>query len=136
MTDPHLANRLKTLRTALGLTQKQLANHIGVASSTLARVETNKHNPHAAYALRIQNALNDFEQRDPQVHDATEPQDQDPTNQSDLDTFFACAQLLDALTPPHRHRILATLFTYYGDPTTPGTHPMTDNPKGPHDAPQ
>lgn len=55
---PDLANRLKSLRTAAGLTQAQLAQATRVSRKTINTVENGVFIPSAVLALRIARALN------------------------------------------------------------------------------
>lgn len=51
-------NRIKARRTELGMTQEQLAKAVGAGQSTIAEIESNKHEPELETALRLAKALN------------------------------------------------------------------------------
>ena len=52
-----LKNRLKEARTESGLSQKQLADMVGVSRNTISSIETGQFNPTAKLALILCNAL-------------------------------------------------------------------------------
>lgn len=52
-----LLNRLKEVRTAVGLSQGQLAEMVGVSRNTISSIETGQFNPTAKLALVICIAL-------------------------------------------------------------------------------
>lgn len=54
---PELSNRLKSLRTAAGMTQAQLAQATRVSRKTINTVENGVFIPSAVLALRIARAL-------------------------------------------------------------------------------
>ena len=49
--------KLGTLRKAAGLTQQQLADHMGVSRSTVAMWETGENAPSSKYLLELAKAL-------------------------------------------------------------------------------
>ena len=53
-----LKNRLKEARTELKLSQKQLADMVGVSRNTISSIETGQFNPTAKLALVLCIALN------------------------------------------------------------------------------
>jgi putative transcriptional regulator len=53
-----LANRLKDLRTELGLTQAELAEMVGVTRKTVNTVENGVFTPSATLAIKLAKALN------------------------------------------------------------------------------
>jgi putative transcriptional regulator len=53
-----LANRLKDLRTELGLTQAELAERVGVTRKTVNTVENGVFTPSATLAIKLAQALN------------------------------------------------------------------------------
>lgn len=53
-----LKNRLKEARTESGLSQKQLADMVGVSRNTISSIETGQFNPTAKLALILCIALN------------------------------------------------------------------------------
>ena len=57
MADPRLGNRLKEFRTARGLTQAELAAHIGVSRKTINTVENSVFVPSTVLALSLARAL-------------------------------------------------------------------------------
>jgi putative transcriptional regulator len=57
MTRAVLGNRLKDLRTGLGLTQAELAERVGVSRKTINTVENGIFTPSATLALLIARAL-------------------------------------------------------------------------------
>ena len=57
MADPKLANGLKAARTALGLTQADLAERVGVSRKTVNTVENGVFVPSTVLALRLAAAL-------------------------------------------------------------------------------
>jgi putative transcriptional regulator len=52
-----LANRLKEKRTELGLTQAELAEHVGVTRKTVNTVENGVFTPSALLAIKLARAL-------------------------------------------------------------------------------
>ncbi len=52
-----LRNRLKDARTEAGLTQKELAEHIGVSRNTISSIETGEFCPTSKLALILSIAL-------------------------------------------------------------------------------
>jgi putative transcriptional regulator len=57
MTRAVLGNRLKDLRTGLGLTQAELAERVGVSRKTINTVENGIFTPSATLALLLARAL-------------------------------------------------------------------------------
>lgn len=57
MADPKLGNGLKAARTALGLTQADLAERVGVSRKTINTVENGVFTPSTVLALRLAKAL-------------------------------------------------------------------------------
>lgn len=57
MADPKLGNSLKAARTALGLTQADLAERVGVSRKTINTVENGVFVPSTVLALRLAKAL-------------------------------------------------------------------------------
>jgi putative transcriptional regulator len=57
MPDARLGNRLKEVRTALGLTQAELAQRIGVSRKTINTVENGVFVPSTILALGLADAL-------------------------------------------------------------------------------
>ena len=57
MADPKLGNGLKAARTALGLTQADLAERVGVSRKTVNTVENGVFTPSTVLALRLAKAL-------------------------------------------------------------------------------
>ena len=57
MTHEHVGNRVKELRTALGLTQAQLAELVGVARVSIVAIENGRYLPTIETALLISKAL-------------------------------------------------------------------------------
>ena len=57
MADPKLGNGLKAARTALGLTQADLAERVGVSRKTVNTVENGVFVPSTVLALRLAKAL-------------------------------------------------------------------------------
>lgn len=57
MADPRLGNGLKAARTALGLTQADLAERVGVSRKTINTVENGVFVPSTVLALRLAKAL-------------------------------------------------------------------------------
>lgn len=57
MADPKLGNGLKVARTALGLTQADLAERVGVSRKTINTVENGVFVPSTVLALRLAKAL-------------------------------------------------------------------------------
>ncbi|MBC3515188.1 helix-turn-helix transcriptional regulator [Neobittarella massiliensis] len=53
-----LKNRLRAARTALGISQSQLADMVGVSRNTISSIETGQFNPTAKLALILCIALN------------------------------------------------------------------------------
>jgi putative transcriptional regulator len=53
-----LANRLKDLRSELGLTQAELAEKVGVTRKTVNTVENGVFTPSATLAIKLARALN------------------------------------------------------------------------------
>lgn len=49
----HIAERLKSLRLARGLTQQQLARETGISQQNLSRRETGTHIPNLADCIRL-----------------------------------------------------------------------------------
>lgn len=52
-----LRNNLKEVRKQKNLTQKELANLVGVSRNTIRSIETGQHNPNAKLALILTIAL-------------------------------------------------------------------------------
>lgn len=57
MADARLGNRLKEARAALGLTQMELAQRIGVSRKTINTVENGVFTPSTILALNLADAL-------------------------------------------------------------------------------
>jgi len=57
VADPRLGNGLKAARTALGLTQADLAERVGVSRKTINTVENGVFVPSTVLALRLAKAL-------------------------------------------------------------------------------
>jgi len=57
VADPKLGNGLKAARTALGLTQADLAERVGVSRKTINTVENGVFTPSTVLALRLAKAL-------------------------------------------------------------------------------
>ncbi len=53
-----LTNRLRAARMALGISQSQLADMVGVSRNTISSIETGQFNPTAKLALILCIALN------------------------------------------------------------------------------
>ena len=53
-----LKNRIKEARTALGYSQEQLAEMVGVSRNTISSIETGQFSPTAKLALILCSALN------------------------------------------------------------------------------
>jgi putative transcriptional regulator len=58
MAHKTVGNQLKKLRSNLGLTQAQLAQHVGVSRTSIVSIETGRFIPTIETALRISKALN------------------------------------------------------------------------------
>lgn len=58
MTHKKIGNNIKDLRAELGLTQAQLAQHVGVARVSIVSIENGRFIPTIETALRISEALN------------------------------------------------------------------------------
>ena len=58
MAHRNVGNNIKELRTALGMTQAQLAEQVGVARVSIVAIETGRYIPTIDTALRISKALN------------------------------------------------------------------------------
>jgi len=58
MAHKNVGNNIKKLRTALGMTQAQLAEQVGVARVSIVSIETGRYLPTIETALRISQALN------------------------------------------------------------------------------
>lgn len=57
MAEPSLGVRLKDVRTAAGLTQAELAQHVGVSRKTINTVENGVFIPSTLLALKLADAL-------------------------------------------------------------------------------
>ena len=57
MTHKNVGNKIKELRTNLGMTQAQLAEIVGVARVSIVSIETGRFIPTIETALRISRAL-------------------------------------------------------------------------------
>jgi putative transcriptional regulator len=57
MTHKHVGNKVKELRTSLGMTQAELAELVGVARVSIVSIETGRFIPTIETALRISHAL-------------------------------------------------------------------------------
>ena len=57
MTHKNVGNKVKDLRTDLGMTQAQLAELVGVARVSIVSIETGRFIPTIETALRISEAL-------------------------------------------------------------------------------
>lgn len=57
MPHEYVGNRVKELRTAMGMTQAQLAESVGVARVSIVAIENGRFLPTIETALRISNAL-------------------------------------------------------------------------------
>ena len=58
MAHKTVGNRVKEIRTKLGLTQAQLAEIVGVSRVSIVAIETGRYIPTIETALRISQALN------------------------------------------------------------------------------
>ena len=58
MTDAYVDNRVRELRTELGMTQDQLADLVGVARQSIISIEKGRFLPSIETALRLSAALN------------------------------------------------------------------------------
>jgi DNA-binding XRE family transcriptional regulator len=57
MADPIIENRVRELRTHLGMTQEQLADLVGVARQSIISIEKGRFLPTIETALRLSAAL-------------------------------------------------------------------------------
>ncbi len=53
-----MKNRIKELRTKMGLRQEDVANHLGVTRQTIIAVENDKYNPSLELAMKLAKLLN------------------------------------------------------------------------------
>ncbi len=53
----HMKNRIKEMRTALGLTQEELAEQVGARRETVVFLEQGKYNPSLQLAFNVAKAL-------------------------------------------------------------------------------
>ena len=58
MVHKSVGNNLKEIRTKLGMTQAELAEHVGVARVSIVAIENGRFLPTIETALRISQALN------------------------------------------------------------------------------
>ena len=58
MVHKSVGNNLKEIRTKLGMTQAELAEHVGVARVSIVAIENGRFIPTIETALRISQALN------------------------------------------------------------------------------
>lgn len=52
-SEPHLANRIREVRTAAGLSQEELAGRVQVTRQTIIALEGGAYTPSLALALRL-----------------------------------------------------------------------------------
>jgi DNA-binding XRE family transcriptional regulator len=57
MPDPLIENRVRELRTTLGMTQEQLADMVGIARQSIISIEKGRFQPTIETALRLSAAL-------------------------------------------------------------------------------
>ncbi len=53
-----MKNRIKELRTKMGLRQEDVANHLSVTRQTIIAVENDKYNPSLELAMKLAKLLN------------------------------------------------------------------------------
>ena len=53
-----MKNRIKELRTKMGLRQEDVANHLSVTRQTIIAVENDKYNPSLELAMKLTKLLN------------------------------------------------------------------------------